>query len=756
MIFGNAGNRSGGAPARAERLLAGLLLVACAALVVSTFANVADARMSTADRERYEAMQQKLQSRIIQFTGWYHDVGQLLLHVSNYGLFGDWDSDLTAPSAEWPAGSNNQYLFAAGLWVGAITGDTAAPDTLVSAVVYQLEFYPDPEDLLARIYETWEGAANSGRLFDDDNDCVNHAYDEDNPFEWYDEDPLDGLDNDGDGLVDEDFAAVSQQMFKMEYYDTFEEEANENATPGDEHNALGLKVIQESYQWTSDLTDDFVGIDYQVVNVGQDTLRMVYVGFMVDADAGPESDDVPWYTDDAGGFVDTTVISVNPNNPAESDTLNMSIAYMYDDPFGADGNSAKGYFGCMFLGHPTIDADDVPPGEFPPVPTQVRLHAFEIWSSGTEDPNNDRDRYRYLRGRDPDGPLGPGSADYPGYDGVDNDLDGEIDEDDEWRINIDRNATAPQDYRFMLSAGPFVEVVPGDTLEFQYAFVVGQGLSGMLQNAATAQQIYNGITQTIPTCTGEPESTLIHWVADTPPPPPNQEITAGDRFVRIDWDDSSESIEDPLTRVRDWYGYQVWKAVGWDRSSTEPKDQDWQLILDIDRSNDYEEIDEWDTGLEGVGKYSFVDTLVRNGFPYWYSVTAYDSTAEGYHFGKYSQSKTLIYPHSSVRADLDEVMVVPNPYVNNGYMAAWNLEPDETDPTGEKICFLNLPRDAVVRIYSLGGELVETLYPNANQTGGDACWDLISKNDQIVASGVYLYHVDSPVGETVGKFVIIK
>jgi hypothetical protein len=94
--------------------------------------------------------------------------------------------------------------------------------------------------------------------------------------------------------------------------------------------------------------------------------------------------------------------------------------------------------------------------------------------------------------------------------------------------------------------------------------------------------------------------------------------------------------------------------------------------------------------------------------------------------------------------------------VKNEYMAAWNLQPDETDPTGEKICFLNLPRDAVVRIYSLGGELVETLYPDAEQTGGDACWDLISKNDQIVTSGVYLYHVDSPVGETVGKFVIIK
>ncbi len=756
MTLGNAGKRNVGAPGRAERLLAVVLLAACAAVVVTTLSGVADARMNGADRERYEAVQRKLSSRIIQFTGWYHSVGQLLLHVSNYGFFGDWDQDLSAPSAEWPAGSNNEYLYAAGLWVGAIRGDPADPDTLVSAAVYQIEFYPDPEDPLARIYETWEGAANSGRLFDDDNDCVNHVYDENNPFEWYDEDPQDGLDNDGDGLVDEDYAAISQQMFRMEYYDTFEDLANENATPGDEHTALGLKVIQESYQWTSDLTDDFVGINYKVINIGEDTLRMVYVGFMVDADIGPESDDVPWYTDDKGGFIDTMVVSINPNDPAAFDTLSMSIAYMYDDPFGPDGNAAKGYFGCMFLGIPTAPASEIEPGELPPAPTQVRIHAFEIWSSGTEDPDNDRDRYRYLRGQDRDGPNGPYSADYPEYDGVDNDLDGQIDEPDEWRVNIDRNATTPQDYRFMLSAGPFREVEPGDTLEFQYAFVVGNGLAGMLENAATAQQIYNGVTQTVATCDGEPESTLIHWVADTPPPPPQQEITAGDHFVRIDWDDSSESIEDPLTRMRDWYGYQVWKAVGWNRESSEPKDQDWQLILDIDRSNNGAELDEWDTGLEGIGKYSFVDTLVRNEFPYWYSVTAYDSTAEGYHFGKYSQNKTLVYPHSAVRASLDDVMVVPNPYIKHEYMAAWNLEADETDPTGEKICFMNLPRDAVVRIYSLGGELVDTLYPDAEQTGGDACWDLISRNDQIVTSGVYLYHVDSPVGDTVGKFVIIK
>jgi hypothetical protein len=755
MILGRRGWRCGGAPGWAERLLAGTLLVACvSALALGTSGRV-EARMDDSDRAAYEATLSTLQSRVYTLYGWYHSVGQALVHVSNLGFFGRFGVDLDNPSCEWPAGSNNEYLYAAGLWVGGVVTDreTGLSDTLVSAAVYQVEFRPNPDDLLETIYETWEGAANSTRLYDDDGDCNDHLFSADRPFQWFDEDPYNGRDDDGDGLVDEDYAAVSQQLFRCVYEDTYEEDVNENAPAGDEHKSLGLRVIQESYQWTSETTDDFVGIDYKVVNIGQDTIRMAYVGFMVDADAGPDNDDLFPYADDRGGFLDTVFVTPNPNDPALNDTLSIALCYVYDDPYGQDGNVAKGYIGCMFLGLPTSDPDTLTPGTFPAEPTRVRVHAFKIWSSGTEDPDNDRDRYRMLRGR----------ADFPTLDHIDNDNDGDTDEPDEWLVNIDRRQTSPQDWRLMLSAGPFTEILPGDTLSFQYAFVLGEGKQGMLSNAATAQQIYNGITQEFPRCDGEPESLAVHWVADTPPPPPNQQITEGDHFIRIEWDDYPEPIQDPLTRVKDFYGYQVWKAVGWTRESTEPRDQDWQLILDIDRGDGGVELDQWDTGLEGIGKYSMVDTLVKNGFAYWYSVTAYDSTGEGYHFGKYTQNKTLVTPHSAVNPALDDIIVVPNPYVRHEYISRWNLQPDDTDPTGERLCFQNLPRDSIVRIYSLGGELINTTGPSnphfrydADVTGGDACWDLVSRNDQIVVSGVYLYQVDSPVGQKIGKFVVIK
>ena len=58
--------------------------------------------------------------RIDEFSGWFHGAGELLLHISNRGLFGTAGQDETFPSGEWPAGTREDYLFAAGLWVGGV------------------------------------------------------------------------------------------------------------------------------------------------------------------------------------------------------------------------------------------------------------------------------------------------------------------------------------------------------------------------------------------------------------------------------------------------------------------------------------------------------------------------------------------------------------------------------------------------------------------------------------------------------------
>jgi hypothetical protein len=124
-------------------------------------------------------------------------------------------------------------------------------------------------------------------------------------------------------------------------------------------------------------------------------------------------------------------------------------------------------------------------------------------------------------------------------------------------------------------------------------------------------------------------------------------------------------------------------------------------------------------------------------------------------------------PTSAPATTLENVKVVPNPYVGS---AVWNnpIPSLGTSPWEHQLMFINLPEDAVVRIYTLDGDYVaqvsaadprvtgpyETL---PAKSGGTAIWNLITRNNQDAAPGVYLYTVVSETcGKTTGKFVIIR
>jgi len=102
------------------------------------------------------------------------------------------------------------------------------------------------------------------------------------------------------------------------------------------------------------------------------------------------------------------------------------------------------------------------------------------------------------------------------------------------------------------------------------------------------------------------------------------------------------------------------------------------------------------------------------------------------------------------------VKVVPNPYLVHN---EWQLSFAD-----RRLKFINLPSDCTIRIFNLNGELVKTIVHNAttpdgsviNDAGGDEWWNLLSENRQLVASGIYVFHVQSEVGEQVGKFVVIR
>ena len=94
-----------------------------------------------------------------------------------------------------------------------------------------------------------------------------------------------------------------------------------------------------------------------------------------------------------------------------------------------------------------------------------------------------------------------------------------------------------------------------------------------------------------------------------------------------------------------------------------------------------------------------------------------------------------------------------------------------------KIYFYNLPSKCDISIWTLSGDLVDKFshdaatyngtdiewfktYSNGTQkfAGGEHAWDLISKSDQAIASGLYLFTVkDLNTGKVKkGKFLIVK
>ena len=127
------------------------------------------------------------------------------------------------------------------------------------------------------------------------------------------------------------------------------------------------------------------------------------------------------------------------------------------------------------------------------------------------------------------------------------------------------------------------------------------------------------------------------------------------------------------------------------------------------------------------------------------------SSADVYSFTTTSSS---VNP-DTVKSQLDNIAVVPNPYI---VAASW--EPRHQYESGRgprKIDFINLPSECTIKIFTLSGYLVNTLYHNDVFENGTESWNMLSSDNLEIAYGIYLYHIDAPgIGEHTGKFAVIK
>ncbi len=383
------------------------------------------------------------------------NVGELQINITNWGLIGSKFSSATyyshAPSAQWPAGSGHEYLYAAGLWVGGVLlGERLVSHGSMSGIEHEIRAQDNVEDT---IYEAVGGALvrplgfpdASGKRYPEPNPNDDEDFDEDTNEARIDEEILNGYDDDDDGLIEEDFGQIGSQMMVTTTYDN----TRAAASLFPDHKPLNLKVVQESFAWENDQVDDFVGFQYTITNVGVVDISNIYIGFYADSDIGPREGISVAGDDMAGSFSGAVKASDGSWVPVE-------VGFMWD---AAEENRIDGYFGVAFLGHDT-DPEGLR------APASVALRTFQRFSGEAPfdqggDPTNDAERYELLSAapedRDPDV--------QPGRD---------------------------QDYRFLISAGPFQILRADEDLEFQVAMVVGPGRAGMLAHCAEAALTWYG------------------------------------------------------------------------------------------------------------------------------------------------------------------------------------------------------------------------------------------------------------------------
>jgi hypothetical protein len=647
------------------------------------------------------------QKQGFDITAWLGNNGTI-----GMGAFPDFDPP-GGIGLEYPVGSGIEHLFGAGLWIGALvdTGTqgfsrhfhavTTAYDWGQQGPRHEMFGGQTASDTFYQTSIFRTGVPNV-RFVDDDNDGR------------IDEDDFDGIDNDHDGLIDEDYGAVSESDISVSYTDDFRDQVIAGHFP------LGIKVWQKSYAWESHVLQPILPFEFYIVNIGTRVWDSVYVGYFVDPSVGPRS--VP---------------------------LSYTRKYC-------------GYLSDVRTGyaHNAIDRPSTPVGVTvlgTPKPLDSLRYTFQ-WNDFQNNPGTDESHYQLMSSGfiKPDEPFSPGS-----------------------------------DAQFLLSFGPLGTILPGETLKVAISVESGAGVeigpNNMKDNALKALELYSRNYTTPPV-----------------PPSPPLRITPGNNSVLLDWkwrpgdpkfdpletwDDSNKFVEalpDTHWRKRNppsgkthggriFEGFRIWRGEFPDFNPL-----GFTLLKQFDVNDDLHF--EYQTGLQ----YSLVDSDLVRGKKYWYAVTSFsipgasvvlipDPNGNPPHLDTLvsesvesglSENATLIQLPFLPSARLGEVKVVPNPYrTDRNYTAeggGWEGLSRNWTENQRVIWFIHLPPKATIRVFSMAGNLVTTIHHDDGMRStpgrpiGQEEWNLLSESGRAIASGVYVYAVESQFGQQIGKFVIIR
>jgi hypothetical protein len=413
----------------------------------------------------------------------------ILATISNWGELGNPDQHIGYVGFSYPKGSRTDFLFAAGIWIGAKVGETRLVSTTTDGDNGTNEFAPTLDRFL---YES--NAMDSGRFHfsliacDEDQDWNAETDDLDgdgrpsldydgpqadangdgifiyDPEPHIDEDPPgdishDHIDNDGDGLVDEadddadgdltpdsddddddglideDGAAFAGELLTS-VIDDLDVQQVRSPDP-DGHTPLGIQIAQKSYTLDApiEIVRNTLFLQYDVTNIGNDTLLEVYPAFFADPDIAA--------ADEVGdqASADDWIVC-HPD-------LLLVIA---GDDTTDDDEEGPGVLGMVVLAAPTTLAE-----------LAVGFNLFDRLGGG--DPETNRNKYNMIA------------------------VSGED--------RIEPPSQRPGDWRYLMSFGPLDReglwnLLPGEELSFTIALFGAPDIASARQAAIDLQEYFEG------------------------------------------------------------------------------------------------------------------------------------------------------------------------------------------------------------------------------------------------------------------------
>lgn len=703
--------------------------------------------------------------------GKYTSVGNLNVTITNLGQIGNrfkkWP---VQPSLEYPKGSGIEHLSIGGLWVGGILRN----ETVARVTTAGLD-----RATTTSVLEGLEITNNIGAVISQRSTLLESPY-----F---------------------DLKAVSHQDIVMDFTD------RNDTVPGTTlaipfHQPLGVDIHLEAYAWNFPFADFFVILNYTIKNAGTTTIDSLHVGLWNNGAVrntkltGNPLAASQFFSHSGRGYVDS---------------LRLSYVFDFDGaPYGPPSNS---YLGIKMLGTTPFplkkDSLGVPLNtELDSIGDLRRGTYYNGWKFGSSGSGNSlyafpdvednpgdpyRGRYQRLSRMMPKPnieALGRTTSTLTS-DGI---TTGEL----------------PASLSDLLSTGPFKSLAPGESVQVVFALIgakkTGSDLASndyknaqmrslLYANAAWAQQTYNGedLNGNNRLDAGEDindNGRLDRFTLPQPPRQPRVFSEVKNQRVTLYWDSArSEQSFDPISRKFDFEGYRIYRSSpGSDIKNPENFLLSMQMIGEYDRNDNSIG---YNTGFASIRLdtpkifISGTDTVVcryqfppkgdavtnLNGWQYLYGVSAFDGGDSINGLPSLESAKIIkrVVPGVTPTAKMNEdIIVYPNPY----YMrSAW----DGAGERSRKIYFRNLPARAQIKIYTLSGDVVAELDHNAatyngngikwfddfntlgvpmEMSGGEHAWDLITKYDQAIATGLYLFTVKNLDNNDVkrGKFAIIK